>query len=135
MSLNILDNEDTVYQIIQEYLIKKNSLKLDEVIPYVKARLSKIPIDLNEKGIIVVIQSLIDKNIIVGGFKLTKDEILETPKRMRIYEYIIENPGVYFYQIVKNLEFSKHVVRWHLDVLLKFDFINIDLISNARNKF
>lgn len=55
--------------------------------------------------------------------KLTKNQILNNENRERIYKYICENPGVYFYQIAKTLNLSNYILGWHIKMLLKFNFI------------
>ena len=55
--------------------------------------------------------------------KLTKNQILNNENREKIYTYICENPGIYFYQIAKNLNLSNYILGWHIKMLLKFDYI------------
>ena len=57
--------------------------------------------------------------------KLTKEDVLENPKRKSIFEFINKNPGTYYFQIVKELDMGSHLVVWHVDILLEFNFINM----------
>lgn len=130
MVTNLVKQEELVYQIIQEYLNKNRYLQLNEVIPFIKAKLAKKKININETGIISILSSLVKRNIIVEGSKLLQEDILKVRKRRRIYEYILENPGVFYYDIVKTLNISSHVVRWHLNMLVLFNFVNKIKIEN-----
>ena len=62
--------------------------------------------------------------------KLTKNQILNNENREKIYTYICENPGVYFYQIAKTLKLSNYILGWHIKMLLKFNFIRSKEIDN-----
>ncbi|MFX0075005.1 MAG: hypothetical protein ACFE96_06150 [Candidatus Hermodarchaeota archaeon] len=50
-------------------------------------------------------------------------------KRKRIFEYIVDHPGTYFNRIVTELNYSNHVVVWHLNMLIKFDFIRKEVLE------
>jgi predicted transcriptional regulator len=78
-------------------------------------------ININNRGIEEHLKSLVDKNLIVEGSKLSGYNILNNSKRKKIHEYIANNPGTYFNKIVKDLLLSNHVVVWHLNMLLKFE--------------
>lgn len=52
-----------------------------------------------------------------------------------IYNHISNNPGIYFYKIVKNLGLSNHVVIWHLNFLIKFNYIRKEIINNQKVYF
>ncbi|KKN11958.1 hypothetical protein LCGC14_1021210, partial [marine sediment metagenome] len=47
-----------------------------------------------------------------------------------IYEFIVKNPGTYFNRVVKVLNLSNHVIIWHLEILLKFEYIKKQNIDN-----
>lgn len=55
--------------------------------------------------------------------KLTKNQILNNDNREKIYTYICENPGLYFYQIAKTLNLGNYILGWHIKMLLKFNYI------------
>lgn len=129
MSESILKYETIVYNIINDYLSNNKTLELEHVIPYVSSRLSKASINLNNDGVLSIVQSLLEKNLIVEGSKLTKSDILNNLKRLRIYNFILKNPCTYYYKIVKDLNISSHVVIWHLNMLLDFNFINKQVLD------
>lgn len=130
MTTNLVKQEEVVYQIIQEYLNHNRFLQLNEVIPYIKAKLAKKKVNINETGIISILSSFVKRNIIVEGSKLLQEDVLKVTKRKKIYDYILEHPGIYYYDIVKKLNISSHVVRWHLNILYIFGFINKLKIEN-----
>ena len=130
--------ENDVYVEIVNYLNGNRTLLLDELIPYLNSRFSRSSMPLNKEGIIKIVNSLIQQNIIVEGSKLTREEILLNEKRNKIYNYIVNNPGVYYYNIMKSLSISSHVVIWHLNILQELNYIRkttIDKNTNSRNRF
>jgi predicted transcriptional regulator len=44
--------------------------------------------------------------------------------------FICQNPGVYHYQIVKELGHANHIINWHIQALLQFNFIKELRIDN-----
>ena len=130
MSLNVVEYEEIIYEVIKDYLSKNISLEIEELIPFLSARLAKTEIDITQEGIILTVKSLIEKKLIVEGTTLTREEIFTNSKRKEIYDHILENPGVYHYKIMKDLDFSNHLVLWHLSMLLEFDFIKKAKIEN-----
>ena len=130
MSERYLDKKTILIDQIQKYLKEHSIVDFDKLISTIKDRCSKASININNEGIKVVIQSLINSNYIVQGSKLTKDIVLNNPNRKKIYETIIENPGLYFNRLVKKLSLSNHVVGWHVNILLKFSFIKKERIDN-----
>ncbi len=91
--------------------------------------------NININGIRTILKSLIEKNFIVEGSKLTKNDILLNFNRKKIYNYIQKNPGVYFYNIVSNLDLNIPVVEWHLNILIKFMYICKEKIENKEVYF
>jgi predicted transcriptional regulator len=87
-------------------------------------------ININLRGIEEVLKILVNKNLIVEGSKLTKNDILKNVKRKKIFDFIVKNPGTYFNKIVSRLEMSNHVVIWHLSMLLKFKYIKTENLDN-----
>ncbi|MFX1236533.1 MAG: winged helix-turn-helix transcriptional regulator, partial [Promethearchaeota archaeon] len=112
-----------VIELIQDYLKKKRFFTYQDIIPFISSRLAKKSININYEGIKYILRSLVKKNYIRFGSKLTKDDIFTNLNRKDIYYYIKKNPGVYFYKIVKKLNLTISVVAWHLNILEEFDFI------------
>jgi len=99
-------------------------MRLDEIIPYLAGRFSRSSININKRGIVKILNSFIDRNIIVEGSKLTIEDVLANEKRREILKFIEKNPGTYYYNIVKELDMASHVVVWHIEILLDFNLIN-----------
>ena len=125
-----LENEKLVIEVIQEYLDKNRYFNSEKIIPFINSRFAKASVNLNEDGIKAILNSLVKKNLIVERSKLIKDEVLTNSNREDIYDFIKKNPGVYFNKIVNELHLSIPVVEWHLDILLKFNFIRKEKIDN-----
>ena len=127
----IASNEQTVLQIINEYLEKNRFFNVNDIIPFISSRFAKAGVNVNVNGIRAILKTLVEKNYIVEGSKLTRNEILSNYNRKKIFEYIQENPGTHFYDIVSNLDLNIPVVEWHLNILNKFMYISKERIENA----
>lgn len=126
----IANNEQTVLDIINEYLDKNRYFNANDIVPFISSRFAKSGINVNVNGIKTILKSLVEKNVIVEGSKLTRDEILTNLNRNKIYEYIQKNPGINFNKIVSSLNLNIPVVEWHLNILIKFNFIIKEKIDN-----
>lgn len=124
--------ETVIYQLLQKLLGNSRPYDLESVLPMLSDRLAKKSINLNDDGIRRVLKSLVEKGKIVQGSTMTRNEILMNENRNRIYEFIKMNPGAYFYRIVRELQLSNHIVTWHLNMLIKFTFVQFEYIG--RNK-
>lgn len=134
MSSEILRYEDTVFNLIQEYLDANQIFKFDKVFNYVKNFFTKSSLDLNDEGIKKVLVNLIDDKRIAEGSKLIRNDVLENLKRKKIHDFIIKNPGAYLNKIVTHTNYPISVVTWHLEMLFKFSFIKKEKYDN-RNIF
>lgn len=126
----LLTREKIVLNAVQEYLSKNRYFNMSEILPFLISRFKMASVNINTKGIEDILRTLVKKKIIAEGSKLIASDILENLKRKEIYYFILKNPGTYFYKIVKELEMSNHVVVWHLNILLKFNFIKKEKIEN-----
>lgn len=131
----IANNEQVVLETINEYLDKNRYFSLNDILPFISSRFAKSGINVNIDGIKTILKSLIEKNIIVEGSKLTKTDILLNYNRNIIYKYIHKNPGVHFNKIVSTLNLNIPVVEWHLNMLIKFMFITKEKIDNLDTYF
>ncbi|MFX1363851.1 MAG: hypothetical protein ACFFCE_14280 [Promethearchaeota archaeon] len=130
MLIELLEEEKLVFDVVKEYLNKNRYFNVNEIIPFIIARFRSTSKNINISGIEEILKSLVNKNILVEGSKLSIDDILKNQKRKLIYDFIIYNPGVYFSRIVRELKLSNHVVVWHLNILLKFNFIKKEKIEH-----
>ena len=130
LTTELLNYENVVLKIIQEYLNKNRFFTIEKIIPHINVRLKEFSINLNYVGIREILKSLIKKKQILERSKLTKEEILDNENRERIFQFIHENPGVYFNTIAEELNLSNYILAWHLKILSKFNYIRSKQIDN-----
>ncbi len=128
--VQLSSNEKIVLEVVQEYLNKNRHLNIGKLVPFITSRFKLASVNINQDGIKVNLKSLLQKNLIVEGSKLTHYEILENPKRKLIYDYIVEHPGAYLNKIVEDLGITNHVAIWHLRTLMEFKFVKRETIDN-----
>ena len=130
MDLELVEEEQIVLNIVHEYLNKNRQFTFEEILPYLNSRIRLSSINISHEGVRKILMSLTNKKLFVEGSKLSKSEILNNKKRKDIYEFIIKNPGTYFNRIVHELNISNHIVVWHLNMLLKFEYITKEDLEN-----
>jgi len=115
----------TVKRVIEiaEEILKENKLLNVETLYNVAKKSLKIP----KKGLLIIIQYLINKKILIEGSKFSKETVLSNGVRNRIYRYIMMNPGVHF-SLLRKKTLSEEAgssgqLVWHLEMLLKFNYI------------
>jgi predicted transcriptional regulator len=132
--VNVTKDEMKVFNFIQEFLSSNKVFTKEKVTIYIQS-ISKVNSNLNYNGIKSVIDSLITKNIVVEGSKLTRKTILLNSNRKKIYNIITENPGIYMYALVKQLDVSPFVIKWHLSLLIKFQLIRVQSFNDKFSYF
>lgn len=130
MGMILTEHEREIYPFIQNYLSTNKMLEIDRLISYLRIIVANKDVNLNYVGIKQTVQNLIEKKIILEGTRLTKEQILNNGNRKDVFTFICSNPGVYHFQIAKHLNLANHIVNWHLDALLNFDFIKEVKIDN-----
>ncbi|MFX1346318.1 MAG: hypothetical protein ACFFBC_09170 [Promethearchaeota archaeon] len=135
MTASLTKQERIVLNVILEYLNKNRQFNMEKILPFIIARFRASKININKNGIEIILKSLLNKKMIYEGSKLNQEEILNNLNRKMIYNHISNNPGIYFYKIVKNLGLSNHVVIWHLNFLIKFNYIRKEIINNQKVYF
>ncbi|MFX0060449.1 MAG: hypothetical protein ACFE8J_19295 [Candidatus Heimdallarchaeota archaeon] len=130
MTFEVLKHERLVLDIVQEYLNQNKYFNMKKVLPFISSKLKKESIDLNARAIERILSSLVKKKLIVEGTNLTRMDLLKNRKRFEIYQFILKNPGVYFNKIVRKLKINKPVVVWHINMLLRFEFIKKEEFEN-----
>jgi predicted transcriptional regulator len=125
-------NVQKVIEIAEELTEANKILNIENLYSLAKRRL-KIP----RKGLLKIIQYLLNKKILVEGSKYTKETVLDNEYRRIIYNYIDQNPGTYFSQLKRDLlsgsseaEASSGQLIWHLEMLLKFKYIKKLKVKN-----
>ncbi|KKK88226.1 hypothetical protein LCGC14_2745310 [marine sediment metagenome] len=128
--VKINGEEINVFIFIQEFLNHNRVFSKEKAAQYIKSRYDKANGNLNHNGIKAVINSLMEKNIIVEGSKLTRNEILLNSNRKQIYDFIIENPGVHRNKLARKVDLSTYLIKWHVSMLIKFNLIREQKLSN-----
>ena len=108
---------------IAEEIIDSNKILNIDILYKTAKKFLKLP----RKGLLEIIQYLINKKILVDGSKQTKKTVLFNIYRKKIYNAIKENNGLKFSSIRKKI-FTKNAgssgqLIWHLEVLLKFGYL------------
>lgn len=131
----IKGEEINVFMLIQEFLNQNRVFSEEKAARYIISRYDKANGNLNHNGIKTVINSLMEKNIIVEGSKLTRNEILLNSNRKQIYDFIIENPGVHRNKLARKVDLSTYLIKWHVSMLIKFNLIRQQKLSNCTAYF
>ncbi|MFX0022802.1 MAG: hypothetical protein ACFE9S_10770, partial [Candidatus Hermodarchaeota archaeon] len=118
--VNLTEDEVKIFNLIEEFLNKNRIFEKEKVIFYIKSRASN---NLNINGINLIIDSLLTKNLIIEGSKLTRRTVLYNINRAKIFEIVKQYPGIYKNKIAKMMNLSQYVINWHISKLLTFDFI------------
>lgn len=121
-----------VIEIAKEVINNKNVL--DTELLY---NLAKRQLKLPRKGLLSIIQLLINKKVLVEGSKFTRDEVLNNKYRFNLYSFLTSYLGAHFSTIRKhiitdssgNLGSSGQLI-WHLEMLIKFNYIKKIKIKN-----
>ena len=132
MSETVLDIEDKVFEIIQEYVNGKRPFNISNAVPVILSRFSKDSVNINKNGIKKILQKLIKKKKIVKGSVLTKKNVLQNLNRKAIFEIIQNALGIIFNKIVKESGLSNYVVFWHTELLKDFDYIRVAEIKGKK---
>lgn len=135
MSRQLLTEEQLVLDLVQEYIEEHQFFNASAIIPFISSRFAKTSINISIHGIKSILQSLVKKNLVIDGSRLTREHVLLNENRKKIYDYILNNPGDYFYRIVKKTNLNIPVVEWHMNILLKFNFITKRSIKNQEVYF
>jgi len=116
-------NVQSVIEVAQE-IIRDNKVLDTEILYNIAKHRLKIP----RKGLLSIIQYLLNKRILVEGTKCTKETVLSNHHRRKIYNFIQSHLGVHF-SIIRRVLFSEGKspvtgqLLWHLEMLIKFNYI------------
>ncbi|MBN1216890.1 MAG: hypothetical protein JXA99_15800 [Candidatus Lokiarchaeota archaeon] len=118
-----------VITIAQEMISKNRVLKIKNLYDIAVKQL-----ELRGTRILEIIQFLINNKILINGSKHTKETILSNLYRKKIVKVIYKNQGATFTYIRENVFTSKSgsggQLIWHLEMLLKFNYIKKVKIGN-----
>jgi predicted transcriptional regulator len=116
-------NVKRVIEIAEEIMSKNKVLNIETLYNVAKKSL-KLP----RNGLLFIIQFIINKKILIEGSKFSRETVLSNTTRRGIYNYIKMNPGVHFSILRKKAlsdeSGSSGQLVWHLEMLLKFNYIN-----------
>jgi len=122
----------SVLQIAEEIMAKNQILNIENLYNIAKRRL-KIP----RKGLLSIIQFLINKKFLIEGSKYSRDTVLLNYLRKNIYRFIKTQGAVHFSFIRKRFNSDSEVTLtssgqliWHLEMLIKFKFIKKIKVGN-----
>jgi len=121
-----------VIGIAEEIMSQNKVLSIETLYNRAKKRL-KFP----KNGLLSIIQLLLDKKILIEGSKFSKGTILKNQCRKRLYNFIMNYPGVHFSILRKrvlcddlgNVGSSGQLI-WHLEMLLRFNSIKKTKVGN-----
>jgi len=135
LTLSLTLNHPSVQSVIEiaKEVIDNNNVLDTELLYNLTKRRLKLP----RKGLLSIIQFLINKKVLVEGSKYTRDEVLENKYRFNLYRFLTFNLGAHFSTIKKqivtdssgNLGSSGQLI-WHLEMLIKFNYIKKIKIKN-----
>ncbi|TFF93636.1 MAG: hypothetical protein EU544_05595 [Promethearchaeota archaeon] len=116
-----------VLEIAEELVDNNQVIQIDLLYKLAKRRLK-----IESKGLYSIINKLIQRKIIVEGTKLLRHEVLNNSYREEIFQYVKNYPGVHFSIIKEKVmaDGSTGQFVWHIEVLLKFEFIKKLEIKN-----
>ncbi|MFX1569488.1 MAG: hypothetical protein ACFFCV_14090 [Promethearchaeota archaeon] len=118
-----------VKEIAEEIMSKNKLLNVENLYNIAKKRLN-----LSRNSLLCIIQFLINKKILIEGSKFSKETALLNDNRRIIYNFIKLNPGVHFSLLRKKAlsgeSGSSGQLVWHLEMLLKFNYIDKTKVGN-----
>jgi len=121
-----------VLEIAEEIMNKNKILNIENLYNLAKKQL-KIP----KSGLIAIIHFLINKKILIEGSKFSKETVLSNRLRYNIFRFIKKNGAVHYSLIRKILKddqtdnvVSSGQLVWHLEMLLKFEYIKKIKVGN-----
>ncbi|MFX0136039.1 MAG: hypothetical protein ACFFDN_20530 [Candidatus Hodarchaeota archaeon] len=121
-----------VLEIADEIMNQNKILNIENLYNLAKKEL-KIP----KSGLISIIHFLINKKILIEGSKFSKETVLSHRLRYNIFRFIKNNGAVHYSLIRKILKddqtgniVSSGQLVWHLEMLLKFEYIKKIKVGN-----
>ncbi|MFX0100243.1 MAG: winged helix-turn-helix transcriptional regulator [Candidatus Hodarchaeota archaeon] len=119
--------QEKILEIARE-LMQKHYVLDSRKLYYLSLRALK---DTDKIVVMKSIDDLIRKKVLFPGKAVSRDNLLKNQKRNEILNLIIEEPGIYFAKIRKELGLDSNTLLWHLKMLEKFDFIRSEKFGNS----
>jgi len=118
--------EKKILNWLNNILLETNKLKIDDDL--IKNCSSDLKI--NEKKIIRILYSLINKKILVPYKEISKNSLLENDMKKAIYETIEDNPGITINQLNSKLNLSIPTILSIILVLNQYELVKIEPNEN-----
>jgi len=125
-------NVKRVLKIAEEIMSSNKVLNIDNLY-HIAKRTLKIP----RKGLLSIIQFLINKKVLIEGSKYSRKTVLLNRTRNEIYKFIKKTQAVHFSHIRKRIGKESSIeatssgqLIWHLEMLLKFNYIKKYKLGN-----
>lgn len=111
--------DDMVYSVAVDLLNQtKQPLNIRELFNTCMQRLG-LPANVVNASI----YNLIKKKFLVEGSKLTYEEMMTNPLRLKIYKHVKAHPGSRVRDIRREMSIDNAESHWHLSMLVKFGYI------------
>ena len=121
-----------VLQIAEDIMNENKILDIESLYNLAKKSL-KIP----RKGLLKIIQFLLNKKVLIEGSKYSKETVLLNQFRKNIYYFVYNQGATHFSQIKKKVSLddkgniaSSGQLIWHLEMLIKFRYIKKIKVGN-----
>lgn len=117
-ALTVIEQE--IYDVIaNKYLKMHKELNFEVILPFILKSLKKY----SQSDISTAISSLMDKQYLIKGSSLSRDDIVHNGVRKQILQFIRVNPGCYNRLIRRRLNIGSNEFNWHIGMLEKFGLI------------
>jgi len=117
-ALTVIEQE--IYDVIaNKYLKMHKELNFEIILPFILKSLKKY----SQTDISTAISSLIEKQYLIKGSSLSRDDIVHNGVRKQILQFIRVNPGCYNRLIRRRLNIGSNEFNWHIGMLEKFGLI------------
>lgn len=112
--------EQEIYDVIaNKYLKIHKELNFDIILPFILKSLKKY----SQADVSTAISSLMEKQYLIKGSSLSRDDIVHNGVRKQILQFIRINPGCYNRLIRRRLNIGSNEFNWHIGMLEKFGLI------------
>ncbi|MEJ2278847.1 MAG: hypothetical protein P8Y70_14035, partial [Candidatus Lokiarchaeota archaeon] len=99
--------------------------------------IAKNELNIPKKGLLKIITYLLNNNILIEGSKYTRESVLNNTNRVKVLKFIENNIGSHFSPLRDLLARDRKVdsgssgqLLWHLEMLIKFNYIKKIKIGN-----
>jgi DNA-binding transcriptional ArsR family regulator len=76
------------------------------------------------------LQDLLRRKLLIHGKAVTREQLLVNANRQRILDLVKGEPGIHFSRVRELMQKEPRTIQWHLEMLVKFDFIREERYGN-----